>query len=321
MNEPARRTAPGLAWALLSAMSFGMAGTLASSLMTAGWSPAAAVATRATLGGLVLLPLVLLSLRGRWHVLRTAWKTLVGFGVVAVAACQLCYFFAVERMPVGIALLVEFLSPIAVLGWLWLRHHQRPSRVTLLGAATAVVGLLLVIDVFGGLAFSPLGIMWSLLAMVGAAVYFVLGADDSHGLPPISLAGGGLIVGAGVLWLAGVVGLVPLRFSAAPAHLGGRALPSWLVVGILGVVAAGLAYASGIQAARCLGSRLSSFVALLELVLGNVFAWVLLAEVPTWLQAVGAALILLGVVLVKVGEPASPQLDAPLDPGDGIPIV
>ena len=73
----------------------------------------------------------------------------------------------------------------------------------------------------------------------------------------------------------------------------------------LGLVAAAIAYVTGIAASRRLGSRLASFVALLEVVAAVVFAWLLLDELPRGIQLVGGLLILVGVVVVKVGEKAT----------------
>ena len=66
------------------------------------------------------------ALRGRWSLLRAHAGLLVAYGVIAVAGCQLAYFSAVDRLPVAVALLIEYTAPVAVIGWLWARHHQRP---------------------------------------------------------------------------------------------------------------------------------------------------------------------------------------------------
>jgi len=67
-------------------------------------------------------------------------------------------------------------------------------------------------------------------------------------------------------------------------------------------VTAALAYVTGIEAARRLGSRLSSFVALSEVLAALVFSWLLLDQVPHAVQFLGGALVLTGVVVVKLGE-------------------
>lgn len=80
------------------------------------------------------------------------------------------------------------------------------------------------------------------------------------------------------------------------------AVPWWLPVAALAVVTAALAYTTGIAASRRLGSRLASFVALSEVVMALVFAWLLLDELPLPVQLLGGVLILAGVAVVKVGE-------------------
>jgi drug/metabolite transporter (DMT)-like permease len=92
--------------------------------------------------------------------------------------------------------------------------------------------------------------------------------------------------------------------TAAPAVLGGSAVPWWVVVAVLGVVTAGFAYVWGIAGTRGLGARLASFVALSEVLAALVFAWLLLGEVPRGVQLLGGVLVLAGVVAVRRGEPA-----------------
>ena len=132
---------------------------------------------------------------------------------MSVAGCQLAYFNAVDHMQVGVALLIEYTAPVAVIGWLWLRRGQRPDRLTVLGATLAAVGLVLVLDLVSGADLSVVGVLWALGAMLGLAVYFVISADETNGLPPIVLAAGGLVVGGVVLLVAGAVGVVPLEAS------------------------------------------------------------------------------------------------------------
>ena len=95
------------------------------------------------LAALVIAPFGLSSLRGRWHLLLAQWRTLVVFGLVAVAAPQFFYFSAVAHMEVAPALLIEFIAPAAVVVWLWLRRGERPGRLTVAGAFGAALGLVL----------------------------------------------------------------------------------------------------------------------------------------------------------------------------------
>ena len=294
----------GLVFAALSATAFGLSGALGRGLMDAGWSAAAAVAVRVLLGAAVLIPVAVLQLRGRWHLVRRNLPLMAVYGAVPVAGCQLAYFTAVKHVPVGVALLIEFTAPVAVVGWLWLRRGERPTRLTIVGAALGVLGLLLVVDVAGGTT-SLVGVLWSLVAMVGGAFYFLLSSRDVDGLPGTALAAGGLLVGGLLLLGAGMTGLVPLAASVAPVAYDGFTVAWWIPITVLGVVTAAAAYGCGIAATRRLGARLASFVALSEVLAALVFAALLLGQAPAPVQLVGGVLIVAGVVTVRRGEPVT----------------
>jgi drug/metabolite transporter (DMT)-like permease len=248
-------------------------------------------------------------LRGRWGLLRRNARTVLLYGAVPVAGTQFAFFSAVAAMDVGPALLIEYTAPAAVVVWLWLRHRERPRPLTLVGAGIAALGLVLVLDLLSGADLALGGVLWALAAMLGAATYFVMSADTRSGMPPLALAGAGLAVGAAGLGALGLVGVLPMRATTAAPTYAGAAVPWWLPFVGLGVITAALAYTTGIAASRRLGSRLASFVALLEVVAAVAFAWLLLDQLPGALQLVGGALILAGVVVVKLGErPPAPEV-------------
>lgn len=299
--------ARGVSLALLASASFGLSGALARGLMDLGWSAGAATIVRVSIAALVLLVPGVLSMRGHWHLLRKGAPIIVVYGVLAVASAQLCYFLAVARLDVGVALLIEYTAPVAVVGWLWLRHGNKPSRVTVLGAGIAAVGLVLLLNVIGGASLDLVGVAWALGAMVGAAAYFVIGGDESNGLPPIALAAGGLVVAVVVLVTAALVGVLPFEVATGNVAFEIFDAPWWAVALALGVITAALAYVAGIAAARALGARLASFVSLIEVIAAATFAWVLLGQTPLPIQLGGAALVLVGVIVVKLGEPKTAE--------------
>lgn len=299
------RLTGGLGFGVLSAASFGLSGPLARPLLDSGWSAGASVLARVALAALVVVPFGLVALRGRWRLLRRNAGLVAVYGVVAVAGCQFCYFSAVQHMQVAPALLIEYTSPAAVVAWLWLRRGQRPGAVTLAGAVLAAAGLVLVLDLLSGADLGLVGVLWALGAMLGVATYFVLSADEANGLPPLVLAAAGLVTGAAVLGLLGLVGLLPMRASTGQVTYAATAVDWWPPLLLLGLVTAAVAYTSGIAAGRRLGSRLASFVALLEVVAAALFAWLLLGELPRAVQLAGGVLVLAGVVLVKLGERAT----------------
>ncbi len=79
------------------------------------------------------------------------------------------------------------------------------------------------------------GVLWALAAMVGAATYFIISADDDNGLPPMALAAGGLIAGAAVIAAMGLVGLMPMRTSTASVEYAGQTVDWWAPLVLLGV--------------------------------------------------------------------------------------
>lgn len=302
----------GLPLAIGAAFAFGMSGAWARGLIDAGWTPGAAVTVRVWVAALVLLVPTIMSLRGRWGMLRKNAGMVAAYGLLAVTATQLCYFQAVAVMDVGLALLIEYTAPIAVILWLWLRRGERPTRRSVIGAAIAFVGLVLMLDIITGAEVNVAGILWALAAMVGAATYFLLSAKADTGLPPIALAGGGLLLGAVALTVAGLVGILPIAWTTDDIAYRFGTVPWFVPVLAIGLIATALAYVLGIASTRMLGSRLASFIALSEVVAALLFGWLLLGQLPDLLQAVGAALVLVGVVVVKLGEPRPAEFVEPV---------
>lgn len=313
MRQPGN-PATGLGLALLSTATFGTSGSFATSLLRAGWSPDSVVIARVALGALLLAVPTVAAMRRSWPAVRAAAGTTLAYGVGAVAAAQVCFFNAVRYVPIGVALLLEYLGIALVVGWVWLRHRQPPRSLTLMGMAVSAVGLVVVLDLFGHARLDPLGVLWGLGAAVGLASYYVLSARANDGVPPIAMAGLGMGIGAVALTLVGVVGLLPLHARFGPVTLVGHHV-SWIVpiVG-LALLAAAIAYVAGIHAARRLGPKLSSFVGLTEVLFAVLWAWLLLGQLPSAIQGLGGALIIAGIVLVRLDEPVPDAAGTPGEP-------
>lgn len=309
----------GILVALLSAATFATAGPFGKSLLESDWTPGSVVLLRISGAALILLVPTVRSLRGRWHLLRTEWTRVVGYGLGAVALPQLAFFYAVQSLTVGVALLLEYLALVLVVAWQCLLGRRVPRRPTLIGIVLALSGLALVLDVFGAVHVSGVGVAWGLLAAVGLTSYYLMsGSSHETALPPLTLAGGGLLVAALLFAVLGALGALPMEFHATAVELGGLSLPWWAAVAELAVVAAATAYVTGIVAARMLGAKLASFVGLSEVLFAVLLAWVLLGELPRPVQLVGGVLILAGVIVVRGEESqsaAEPRL--PL----GVPLL
>lgn len=297
-----RRGVAGLGLALISAAAFGTSGSFADALMSTGWTPGAVVTARISVAASVLTVPALIGLRGRWQALRRSGGVVAGYGVIAVAGCQLFYFNAVQRLDVGVALLLEYLGIVLVVLWVWLRHRQPPRPLTLLGVLAALTGLVVVLNPSASGGLDVLGVLWGLLAGTGLAVYFVVSARRDDGVPPLVVAWGGMVVGALVLMGFGLVGLLPMRAASADVDLFGSQVSWVLPVLELSVVAAAIAYTAGVGAARLLGATVASFVGLTEVLFAVLFAALLLGQVPGLAQLLGGLVVLAGVAVVRATE-------------------
>ncbi|MFN8077915.1 MAG: DMT family transporter [Kineosporiaceae bacterium] len=303
-TAPARRPVLGTVSGLASAAAFATSGAFAKSLLLAGWSPGLVVALRVTVAALALAPALAWSLRGRARLLLRNARTVLAYGATGVALTQLAYFSAVERLSVGVALLLEYLAPVLVVAWLWARRGVRPSRLTVAGAVVSLAGLVLVLDLRGDVRLDAVGVAWALVAAAALTAYFLLAESADADLPPIALAGGGLAVGAVLLWVAGALGAVELRRGAASVTLLDARVPWWLPLAVISLVAAAFAYVAGIAAVRALGSTPASFLALSEVVFAVAVAWAVLGELPSAVQLGGGALVVAGIVAVRAGSRA-----------------
>lgn len=312
-----RSARAGFVLALLSAATFGTSGTFASALIEAGWSPGAAVTIRISIAAVILAIPAIVMLRGKWQVARRNLRMVTFYGLTAIAGCQVCYFIAVQHLSVGVALLLEYMGIVLVVGWLWLRNGQRPRRLTIAGSAAALVGLAFVLDLLGDTRIDFVGVLWGLGAAVGLAVYFLVSAKSDPELPPLAMASGGMTVGAIALLILGVVGVLPMQANFTDVDFAGLQINWLLAVAGLALIATVVAYVAGISAARILDSKLASFVGLTEVLFAVLFAWIFLGQLPTAMQLVGGVLIVAGVALVRVDElrgPVGPDLEVAAAP-------
>jgi drug/metabolite transporter (DMT)-like permease len=304
----------GLMFAIGSAIMFGMSGPFAKSLMSAGWSPTAAVSVRLAGGAVVMAVFATIVKPGWFREALKHIKTIVLYGLIPIAGAQLCYYNAVSHLSVGVALLLEYTAPVLVVGWLWATTRRRPSNRTLAGVGLAVAGIMLVLDIVGssqaGAPVNAAGVVWGLAAAVCAACYFMMSdtsskTTDGDALNPVTLAAGGLIVAAAAVALLGVTGVMPLTFTSHPVVIAGFTT-SWIVpVIVLGVFSTALAYTLGITGVALLRPGFASLVGLAEVLFAVLWAWLLVGEAMTPVQAIGGAVVLAGLALARQGDRSS----------------
>ncbi|MEU1202659.1 MULTISPECIES: EamA family transporter [unclassified Streptomyces] len=304
----------GLGLALVSAVAFGGSGVAAKPLIEAGLDPLHVVWLRVAGAALVMLPV---AVRHR-SLLRSRPALLAGFGLLGVAGVQACYFAAISRIPVGVALLVEYLAPALVLGWVRFVQRRPVTRAAALGVVLAVGGLACVVEVWSGLSFDAFGLLLALGAACCQVGYFVLsdqGSDAGDEAPdPLGVIAYGLLVGTLVLTAVARPWTMDWSVLGGSADMNGTSVLAALLLGWIVLIATVVAYVTGVLSVRRLSPQVAGVVACLEAVIATVLAWVLLGEHLSAPQIVGGAVVLLGAFIAQSSAPAKPS-DGPVASG------
>ncbi|MCT9005704.1 EamA family transporter [Streptomyces rhizosphaerihabitans] len=299
----------GLGLALVSAVAFGGSGVAAKPLIEAGLDPLHVVWLRVAGAALVMLPL---AVRHRALVKRRP-ALLAGFGLLGVAGVQAFYFAAISRIPVGVALLVEYLAPALVLGWVRFVQRRPVSRGAALGVVLAVGGLACVVEVWSGLSFDVVGLLLALGAACCQVGYFVLsdqGSDAGDEAPdPLGVIAYGLLVGTLVLTAVARPWTMDWSVLGGSADMNGTSVLASLLLGWIVFIATVVAYVTGVLSVRRLSPQVAGVVACLEAVIATVLAWVLLGEHLSAPQIVGGAVVLLGAFIAQSSAPSKPSLE------------
>ncbi|MBT2452879.1 EamA family transporter [Streptomyces sp. ISL-43] len=308
----------GLGLALGSAIAFGGSGVAAKPLIEAGLDPLHMVWLRVAGAALVLSPLA-------WRhrdLVRRKPLLLAGFGLIAVAGVQAFYFASLSRIPVGVALLLEYLGPALLLGWIRFVQRKPVTRAAAAGAAVAVVGLACVVQIWAGLSLDPLGVLLGLAAACCQAFYFVFadqGTDGEDVPDPMGVIAYGMIIGTVVMTVIARPWQLDWRVLGGDAAVGDLMVPAPVLLGWVVLIATVLAYLTGVVSVRKLSPQVAGVVACLEAVVATVLAWVLLGEhLATW-QIVGGALVLSGAFIAQTSRPAAPGVAEPLSALDRDP--
>jgi len=303
----------GLGFALLSALAFGGSGAFAKPLMVAGMSPLHVTWLR-------LLGMVLILLPVAWHyrrLLRTHWRLLIAYGVFPIAGVQALYFAAVSRIPVAIALLIEFLGPVLVLLWVSLVRRQPVAGSAILGVALAVLGLAGLLEVWDGLVLDPLGLLFAGGAAIAQASFFLLSDAAKDDVEPLALIAIGGVVGFLALSLIAQPWTLPWSILAGDITIAGVQTTAMVSVVWLGLIATALAYVTGVAAIRRLSAPVAGGVAYLEVVTAIVLAWLLLGEALSSVQLAGALVVITGAYLAQRATPSeSPHPEISLEADD-----
>lgn len=249
---------------------------------------------RALPAGIVLLVLARRLPRGSWW-----WRSLV-LGTLTVGAFFALVYVAAQALPSSIASTVMAVGPVVMMLAAWVLLGRRPLLRAVVGGVLGVVGVAVMLLGGGdGAGLDPRGIVASVAAMLMSSVGYVLANRWQGEVEVLPLTAWQLVAGALVLLP------VAVAVEGAPPALDGTAALGFAYVSLVATAVANVAW---FAALRHLGPSTVGLVGLLNPVTGVLLGTVLAAEVLTWRQGLGIAVVLaamaLGATRSRRREPA-----------------
>ena len=199
---PARRRRPRLGYlmAAVAAVLWGLNGGVSKTILSTGLSAERLAQVRSLGAALGLVAMLALAAPRR---LRLTWHELpyvATFGIAGLAFVQWFYFLAIHRLAIGVALLIEYLAPLLVALWVRFAYHEHVRRRIWVALVLALVGLRLIVNVFGGGAsLSTAGIVFALGGAFAYALYVLLAEHVVGDRDPVSLLAWGFLF-ASAFW-------------------------------------------------------------------------------------------------------------------------
>lgn len=308
----------GLLFLVMSGLLWGTGGLLGSLLgRVGGLSPLAVASYRLTVGGALILAVLLLGGRARsrsgnrsgggrrWPRGRAVWVRILTLGVLT-ASYQGCYFVAVSLTSVSLATLVTIgASPALVMAVERVTGRRRFDRRMAVTVVLALTGLCLLVGLpSGGLSLPAVfaGAGLALVSATGFAIITLLGTRPVAGLDDLTMIGLGFAVG-GTLLAALAGPTVGLGFRPRPDTLG--------LLAALGAVPTAIAYALYFRGLRTAAASTAAVIALLEPLTGTILAVLLLGDRLNAAGILGAVLLAGGVVLAATAPDAGRAAQRP----------
>lgn len=310
----ARNPRLGFALVIIGAVLFGLNGAVSRVAMRSDLTPEGLTTLRLT-GATLLFALVALCVR-RSALRPPTGRSLplvAGLGLFGVAGLQLTYNVAIDRLPLGIALLIEYLGPVLVVLWARFVRREPVHDRMWLAVTLSLVGLALVARVWDGLALDGLGVVMALLAAACLATYFLLGEHHVADADPLRI----------ILWAFAVatVGMNVIEPVWSTPALSGQAsalgrldsltVPLWLAAGWVVVLGTLVPFFLQLIALQHLPATIVTVVAMLEPVIANVLGWAWFRESLTPVQALGAVAVLGGIALAQTARAVETNLPPP----------
>jgi drug/metabolite transporter (DMT)-like permease len=298
-----RHPARGYALAAAGATMWALNGNLARYLLDDGVSAARLSELRSAGSWAILLLALALWRPGLLRVDRRDLPALAFLGVAGLAGVHATYFYAIDRLDIGVAVTIQYLAPLLLMVWLRVAHGRRLAGSLWGAVALSAVGCFLVVRAYDFSALDGLGIAAAFGASITFAIYMVGSERAGHLHEPVTT----------LFW---AFGFATLFWSLVTPWWGfpfdelGSLRNALLAAGVV-VVGTLLPFICMVAALRHIPAPRAAIVATLEPVLAGVFAWFLHDQALTAVQVSGALMVVAAVLWVQSRRP---DLEAELAP-------
>lgn len=287
-----------------SAVLFAVNGTASKLVLRAGLDSPQLTSLRAggAFLGLTVLCVAVPPGPSRLRIRRAELPTVLWYGLTGCFLVPMLYFVAISRLPVGIGLLLEYLSPLLVALWARYGEHQRVRARLWFGLVLALAGVAGVTEVWGGAHLDGLGVAAGLGAAGLLGFYYVLGSRSMARRDALSLTWWGYLAAA-------AAGTLVHPWWTFPWHVllrRGDGVPVWLLAGYVvcfGSIAAFLLVAGGL---RHLPATSVGLVGMMEVVIATAVAWLVLGESLRAVQLVSGVVMLAGIAVAETARVETP---------------
>jgi drug/metabolite transporter (DMT)-like permease len=305
-GRPDQRRGLGYLMVASAAVLFAVNGTVSKVVLGSGLSSLELTQLRSTGAAAGLLAFLLLFARARLRVGRRELLYLVLFGITGVAFVQWLYFVAIERLPVGIALLIQFIGPLFVALFARFVYHEQIGRQIWVALVLCISGLAVVVEVWSGLAFDTIGITAAFAASFALAAYILMAERERKRRDPVSLSFYGFLFAALFWAVVQPLWQFPWEVLGDTVSLQGNldeySAPVWLLAGFVVVVGTMVTFSLLTGSLKHITATRASIVATLEPVIATAVAWLWLGEAFGAAQIVGGLVVLTGIFLAQTAR-------------------
>jgi drug/metabolite transporter (DMT)-like permease len=302
-GQPDDKSRLGYAMVATAATLFAVNGSVSKVVLGSGLSSLELAQIRNTSAAILFFAFLIVVAPDRLRVDRRELVFLIAFGLVGIALVQWLYFVAIENLPVGVALLIEFTSPLFVALFARFVYKEHVRRRLWFAVALCLTGLALVVELWSGVAFSTVGVTAALGGALALTAYLLMAERERKHRDAASLSFYGFLFAA-LLWA--VVqplwdfpwGVLDNRVSLQ-GNLSDHTAPVWLLVGFIVVIGTMVTFSLLTGALKHISATRASIVATLEPVVATVIAWVWLGEKFGPTQLVGGAIVIAGILVAQ----------------------